>query len=136
MAQQEYRSALKQLNRLRERTARYSIFPDPSFQLAELQVKKAARVLDHLIDLRLKATNQDTPIAPPTAPAPPSPTYSEFSDIPPFLSRPVSPVGHSGNTDLEEAPDQQDRPHYSVVVGRRTGVYASWYVIFTCNSFN
>jgi len=86
---------------------------------------------------------------PPTAPAPvmPSPTYSEFSDVL-FNSRPATPVRHvdeySCETDSLPNHHPSDslsspnphRRHYSVVVGRRTGIYASWYLPFSCNSCN
>lgn len=99
IAEAEYLYALRQLSCLRHRAAnrprRSFDIPDPSVELAELQVKTAANVLERMIDLRLKREVQDEPIAP--GPCPPSPTYSEFSDIPVFSSRSTTPV-HGGDS--------------------------------------
>jgi hypothetical protein len=111
-------------------------------ELADVELQKSARILERMIELR--AASQDTSAN--SAP-PPSPTYSEFFDLPSFSSCPVTPV--DGNERLPEldgslmkTPEglfgtQQpqffklsspipNRKHYSVAVGRRTGVYASW----------
>lgn len=83
IAEREYYYALRQVRCLRDRVAnlpRRSLhFPDASVELAELELKTAASVLERMIDIRLQQAVQDEPNAP--GPSPPSPTYSVFSDI-------------------------------------------------------
>ena len=133
IAEYEYRWALKRYSRLLNRAAKDVHVSDPSLVLAELELKTAARILDQMIDYRASWESIE-PI--------PSPTYSQFSDIPPFLSCPTTPVHQDGCSPVLETPDRLSGTqqlavselsspypncrHYSVVVGRRTGVYSSW----------
>jgi len=103
IAGREYYYALRQLSCLRNRAANLPkgsfYVPDPTVELAELELKNAASVLERMIDFKLQQTIQDEPIAP--GPAPPSPTYSEFSDIPPFTE--TTPAEQtSANTSRDE----------------------------------
>jgi hypothetical protein len=75
IAKQEYLSYLKTYTTLSRRKA------DPvAIFLAEQHVISAARILDWITDLRSTPLEQPDP----TAADPGSPTYSEFSDIPPM----------------------------------------------------
>ena len=160
IAKYEYKCALRRLYRLRDYTAnlprRSFQILDPSVGLAELELKTAASILKHIIDLRanIEVKNASSTlermiesrvenVATEPVSAPPSPTYLEFSDIPPFNSRPATPV-YYGSRRSPEPDSLPGTPHrlsathqsisdilflpnpshklYSVVVGRHTGV--------------
>ena len=83
IAQKEYISALNRLKKLRAQAeANPSKFskPDATLDMAEVEVKRAARILE-----MIKELSSSLPDRSDEAGAPPdSPTYSEFGELPQF----------------------------------------------------